>query len=154
MNMISLADLPDRIGKEVGVSDWVEIDQSRINSFADCTEDHQFIHVDEVAAKATPFGGTVAHGFLTLSMLSRLAMVTIYRLEGFKMGINYGFDKVRFVEPVRAGEKVRGRFSLKQATERKPGQWLLTYEVSVEIDGRNKPALSAEWLTMQIVGDA
>jgi len=139
------------IGKEVGVSDWLVIDQERIDKFADVTEDHQFIHIDPEAAKKTPFGSTIAHGFLTLSMLSKLASGSVIIFEGVKMGVNYGFEKVRFVTPVKSGQKIRGRFSLMSADSKIPGQWSLKYAVKVEIDGEAKPALVAEWLTMQFV---
>ena len=153
MPVIKADTLKDHIGQEIGVSDWIEIDQSRIDVFADVTEDHQFIHIDpERAAKETPFGGTIAHGFLSLSMLSALAGNTTLVLDGIAMGINYGFDKVRFLQPVRAGKKIRGRFVLEDATERNPGQWMLKYAVTVEIEGEDKPALIAHWLTLQIVG--
>jgi len=153
MPVIKADTLKDHIGQEIGVSDWIEIDQSRIDVFADVTEDHQFIHIDpERAAKETPFGGTIAHGFLSLSMLSALAGNTTLVLDGIAMGINYGFDKVRFLQPVRAGKKIRGRFVLEDATERNPGQWMLKYAVTVEIEGEEKPALMAHWLTLQIVG--
>jgi len=153
MPVIKADTLKEHIGQEIGVSDWIEIDQSRIDVFADVTEDHQFIHIDpERAAKETPFGGTIAHGFLSLSMLSALAANTTLVLDGIAMGINYGFDKVRFLQPVRAGKKIRGRFVLEDATERNPGQWMLKYAVTVEIEGEEKPALMAHWLTLQIVG--
>lgn len=139
------------IGKEVGVSDWIAIDQERINQFADVTEDHQFIHVDPEAAKKTPFGTTIAHGFLSLSMLSKLASGSVIIFEGVKMGVNYGFDKVRFVTPVKSGQKIRGHFTLMSADSKVPGQWSLKYAVKVEIEGEAKPALVAEWLTMQFV---
>ena len=139
------------IGKEVGVSDWLVIDQERIDKFADVTEDYQFIHVDPEAAKKTPFGTTIAHGFLTLSMCSKLASGSVIVFEGVKMGVNYGFEKVRFVTPVKSGQKIRGRFTLMSADSKVPGQWSLKYAVKVEIDGESKPALVAEWLTMQCV---
>jgi acyl dehydratase len=143
--------ISDFIGKEVGVSGWLTIDQERINKFADVTEDHQFIHVDPEAAKKTPFGATIAHGFLSLSMLSKLASGSAIIFEGVKMGVNYGFEKVRFVTPVKSGQKIRGRFTLMSADSKIPGQWSLKYAVKVEIDGEAKPALVAEWLTMQFV---
>lgn len=143
--------ISDYVGKEVGVSDWIEIDQDRINQFADVTEDHQFIHVDPEAAKSSPFGTTVAHGFLTLSMLSRLAKDAVIILEGIKMGVNYGFEKIRFVTPVKSGKRIRGRFTLMSADQKVPGQWSLKYAVKVEVEGETKPALVAEWLTMQVV---
>ncbi|PQA87781.1 MaoC family dehydratase [Hyphococcus luteus] len=141
----------DFVGKETGVSDWVEIDQERIDQFADVTEDHQFIHVDPEAAAKTPFGTTIAHGFLTLSMLSKLAPGAVIVFEGVKMGVNYGFEKVRFVNPVKSGQKIRGRFTLMSADTKAPGQWTFKYAVKVEIEGETKPALVAEWLTMQFV---
>lgn len=144
-------EIPGLVGKEVGVSDWVLIDQARINAFADVAEDHQFIHVDPEAAKATPFGGTVAHGFLTLSMLSRLGARALFAVEGVKMGVNYGFDKVRFSAPVRAGKRIRGRFTLMSADQKIPNQWSFKFAVKVEIEDEEKPALVAEWRTMQFV---
>lgn len=141
----------DLVGKETGVSDWVTIDQERINVFADVTEDHQFIHIDPEAAKATPFGTTIAHGFLSLSMLSKLASGSVVVLEGVKMGVNYGFDKVRFSAPVKSGSRIRGRFTLMAADQKIPGQWAFKYAVKVEIEGEDKPALVAEWLSMQFV---
>lgn len=152
MTTVSPAQLNDMIGKEIGVSRWIEVDQKRIDVFADVTEDPQFIHIDPERAKAeTPFGGTIAHGFLSLSLLSPMAMDLGFSLEGMSMGINYGFEKIRFLQPVRAGRKVRGHFVLENAVERHPGQWMLTYGVTVEIEGEDKPALIANWLTLQIV---
>ena len=141
----------DLVGKETGVSDWLTIDQERINAFADVTEDHQFIHVDPEAAKATPFGAAIAHGFLSLSMLTKLAAGSVVVLEGVKMGVNYGFDKVRFAAPVKSDKRIRGRFTLMSADQKIPGQWTFKYAVKVEIEGEDKPALIAEWLTMQFV---
>lgn len=149
---IPVADLPGRVGQEIGVSGWIEVDQARIDAFADITEDRQFIHVDPEAAKATPFGGTIAHGFLTLSLLSAMSYDAVPPLEGVAMGVNYGFDKLRFLAPVRAGSRVRGRFRLISAEDRGDGRWLLKQEVTVEIEGAEKPALIAEWLGMQVVG--
>ena len=149
---ITTAELLARVGQEVGVSDWIEIDQARIDAFADCTEDHQFIHIDPVAAAQTPFGGTIAHGFLTLSLMSQMSYQAAPVLEGVAMGVNYGFDKLRFLQPVRAGSRVRGRFKLLSAEEKGPGRWLIKNEVTVEIEGGDKPALIAEWLGMQILG--
>jgi len=137
------------VGKETGTSDWITIDQERINQFADVTEDHQFIHINEEAAKMTPFGGTIAHGFLSLSMLSKLAEGCVVVLDGVKMGVNYGFEKVRFVNPVRAGKRIRGHFTLMSADQKAPGQWSFKYGVKVEIEGEDKPAIVAEWLSMQ-----
>ena len=152
MPVIKPSELESWKGKEVGVSDWVEVGQDRINKFADCTEDHQFIHIDEEAAAKTPFGGTIAHGLLTLSLLPKLSYGTTLGLEGTVMGINYGFDKVRFLNPVRAGSKVRGRHTRVDAVEKQPGRWLLTYNVVVEIDGIETPALIATSLVMIVVG--
>lgn len=151
MKTIKKEQLAGFIGTEVGVSDWLEITQERINIFADVTEDHQFIHVDEAAAKDTPFGATIAHGFLTLSLLSKFAGQASIALDGVEMGMNYGFDKVRFLAPVPVGSKVRARFTLKQAVEKREGQFLLTYDVTVDIEGADKPALICEWLGMQFV---
>ena len=151
MIVIESGKVKDWVGKETGVSDWIMIDQDRINQFADVTEDHQFIHVDPEKAKATPFGTTIAHGFLTLSMLSRLISGHGLVLEGVKMGVNYGFDKVRFVNPVKSGKRIRGRFTLISADSKLPGQWSFKYGVKVEIEGEDKPALVAEWLTLQFV---
>lgn len=140
------------VGQEIGVSDWVELSQERINRFAEITEDHQFIHVDPAAAAMTPFGGTIAHGFLALSMLSRLAAGQDFLMDGLRMVINYGFEKVRLVSPVKAGKRIRGRFAIKDVTERAPAQWLITLGVTVEIEGESKPAIVADWLSLQFTG--
>ena len=141
-----------RIGQEVGVSDWCLIDQEMIDRFADLTDDHQWIHVDRAAAAASPFGGTIAHGFLVLSLLAKLATAADIVLAGTKMGMNYGFDKVRMTSPVRAGSRIRGRFVLRDVAERGPGQWLVTMTATVEVEGQAKPAIIAEWLGLQFVG--
>ena len=146
------AALAGLVGTEVGVSRWILVDQARIDAFAGITEDRQFIHIDPVAAASSPFGGTIAHGFLTLSLLSAMTFDAVPPLEGVTMGINYGFDKLRFLAPVPAGSQVRGRFRLLSAEDRGGGRWLLKHEVTVEIDGSDKPALVAEWLGMQVVG--
>ncbi|MGE0283602.1 MAG: MaoC family dehydratase, partial [Rhizobiaceae bacterium] len=125
------------------------LDQDRINRFADTTEDHQFIHVDVEAAKATPFGGTIAHGFLTLSMMA--AMMAEIDKPQVQMSVNYGFDKVRFLSPVKSGKRVRGHFKLLEMTEKRPGQWQQKVEVTVEIEGEDKPALLAEWIFQHFV---
>jgi len=155
--MTKATDLQALIGTEVGVSKWIEIDQKRIDAFADATEDWQFIHVNPEAAAQTPFGGTIAHGFLTLSLMSAMTYDANPPLEGVVMGINYGFDKLRFIAPVRAGSKVRGRFKLLSAENKGSAEgvsrWLIKHEVTVEIDGADKPALIAEWLGMQMVTD-
>jgi acyl dehydratase len=134
------------------VSRWLVVDQERIDAFAKVTEDMQFIHVDPERASETQFGGTVAHGFLTLSLLSMLAYGVLPRIEGAAHGVNYGFERVRFLHPVRSGSRVRARFTLVSASARTEREWLLTYEVSVEIEGAHKPALAAQWLTMQVMG--
>ena len=151
MNVIKPEEIESKVGEVAGVSDWLTIDQDRIDKFADVTEDRQFIHVDPEASKATPFGTTVAHGFLTLSMLSRLAAESVFVLDGIKMGLNYGFEKVRFVNPVKSGKRIRGHFTLMSAESKVPGQWSFKYGVKVEVEGEEKPALVAEWLTMQFV---
>lgn len=138
-----------RVGQQIGLSGWIEITQERINAFADITEDWQFIHVDPERAAATPFGGTIAHGFLTLSLLSAMAMEAVPRVEGSWMGVNYGFDKIRFLAPVPSGSRIRGRFTLISAEELKPGEMTLKYRVDVEIDGGDRPALIAEWIGRQ-----
>jgi acyl dehydratase len=146
MPLASLDDIRAQIGKDVGASSWLTVDQARIDEFADATEDRQFIHTDPAAAAQTPFGGTIAHGFLTLSLLSRMAAEGMLVPEGLKMAINYGFDRVRFLAPVKSGKRVRGRFKLDSAEEKAPGQWLLRHDVTVEIEGEDKPALTALWL--------
>ena len=151
MPMASLDDIRSRVGEEVGVSSWIEIDQQRIDTFADATEDHQFIHVDPEAAAAAGLGGTIAHGFLSLSLLSRMAAEASLFPEGLKMALNYGLDRVRFLAPVRSGKRVRGRFTLDSMEEKAPGQWLLRHTVTVEIEGGDKPALSAVWLGLMFV---
>ena len=150
--MTQPSDLAALIGQEVGLSRWFEIDQKRIDAFADVTEDWQFIHVDLAAAAQTPFGGTIAHGFLTLSLLSAMTYDAVAPLEGVEMGVNYGFDKIRFLQPVASGSRVRGRFKLLSADDKGGGRWLIKHEVTVEIEGSDKPALVAEWLGMQFVG--
>jgi acyl dehydratase len=146
------SELSSLIGQEVGVSRWFEIDQARIDAFADVTEDRQFIHVDPEAARQTPFGGTIAHGFLTLSLASAMSYDAVKPLDGVAMGVNYGFDKLRFLAPVPAGSRVRGRFKLLSAEDKGGGRWLIKHELTIEIDGADKPALIAEWLGMQVVG--
>ncbi len=136
------------IGSELGVSEWIGIDQARINAFADTTEDHQYIHVDPARAAQTPFGGTIAHGFLTLSLLPRMMQDVGAGMEGAVMGINYGFDKVRFLAPVKVDSRVRARAKLLDAQEKAPGQFLIKQEITVEIENGSKPALVCEWLTM------
>jgi acyl dehydratase len=135
------------VGKEIGVSSWHLIDQPRIDTYADVTEDHQFIHVDsERAKKETAFGTTIAHGFLTMSMMSVMSYEVMPAIAGTTMGVNYGFDKLRFISPVRSGKRVRGRFVLSEAKLRKPNELQSRTNVTVEIEGEDKPALVAEWL--------
>ncbi|MGH7022188.1 MAG: MaoC family dehydratase [Caulobacteraceae bacterium] len=144
MSEITLEAYKAMVGQEVGVSRWFEIGQDRIDSFADVTEDHQYIHVDPARAKATPFGGTVAHGFLTLSMLAAMGFDAQPRLAGAVMAVNYGFDRVRMMSPVPAGSRIRGHFVLKEIVERGPGEIMVKSQVTVEIEGAEKPALVAE----------
>ena len=151
MPVASLDDIRERIGTEIGVSDWLTVDQARINAFADATEDRQFIHVDPDAAARTPFGGTVAHGFLSLSMLSRMAAEAMLIPDNVKMAVNYGLDRVRFIAPVQSGQRIRGRFTLDSIEEKAPGQLLLRHSVTVEIEGVDKPALTAQWLGLLFV---
>ena len=148
---LTIENLREKIGTETGVSRWFDISQARIDAFADVTEDRQFIHIDPVAAASTPFGGTVAHGFLTLSMLSAIAYDALPRVEGLAMGVNYGFDKVRFVAPVRAGSRIRGRFTLLALSPRSAGEWQARSAVTVDIEGGGKPALIAEWLSLYLL---
>ena len=151
MPVASIEEIRSRVGGEVGVSDWILVDQARIDAFAEVTEDPQFIHVDPVAAAKTPFGGTIAHGFLTLSLLSRMAADAMLRPDDVKMGVNYGLEKVRFLAPVRSGKRVRGHFKLERFEEKRPGQWQFVHTVTVEIEGEDKPALIAEWIGMIFV---
>jgi acyl dehydratase len=146
MPIASLDEIRARVGDEVGVSDWITVDQERIKAFAEATEDRQFIHVDAAAAAQTPFGGTIAHGFLTLSLLSRMAASAMLVPGGLKMAVNYGLDRVRFLAPVGSGKRVRGRFVLDSVEEKAPGQMLLHHTITVEIEGEEKPALTAVWL--------
>ncbi len=139
------------VGRELGVSDWFLIDQARVDAFADVTLDHQFVHVDVERAKATPFGGTIAHGFLTLSMLVHLCLPFIPTLANRKLVVNYGFDKVRFSAPVKVGKRIRGIGKLGEVSERKPGNVIMRVDVTVEIEGENKPALVAEWVSLHVV---
>jgi len=151
MPIASIEDIEARVGSEIGVSDWILVDQARIDAFAEITEDPQFIHIDPEAAAKTPFGGTIAHGFLTLSLLSRMAADAMQRPENVKMGVNYGFERVRFMAPVRSGKRVRGRFTLVRFEEKRPGQWQFVHTVTVEIEGEEKPALVADWIGLIFV---
>ena len=151
MPVASFEEIQARIGTEIGVSGWILVDQKAIDTFADVTGDHQFIHVDPAAAAQTPFGGTVAHGFLTLSLLSQMAAGVMLIPPTIRMAVNYGFEKVRFIAPVRSGKRVRGRFTLVSAEEKRPGQWQFLHHVTVEIEGEEKPALTADWIGMIFV---
>ena len=144
---LSLGAYQAMVGKEVGVSSWHLVDQKRIDVYADVIEDHQFIHIDpERAKKETPFGSTVAHGFLTMSLLSIMSYEVMPVIEGTTMGVNYGFDKLRFISPVKAGSRLRGRFVLAEAKLRKDKELQSRTNVTVEIEGEEKPALVADWL--------
>ncbi len=150
---IDTANLAACIGQDAGTSDWFAIDQQRINDFADVTLDHQFIHVDPERAKETPFGSTIAHGFLTLSMLAYFLQNGVgVDVPNRTMGVNYGFDKVRFLQPVKVGSRIRASAKVLEATEKNPGQYLFKLDITVEIEGEDKPALRAEWLSMVFAG--
>lgn len=145
-------DFDSAIGSEIGTSDWFDVTQEDVNTFADVTRDHQFIHIDEEKAAKTPFGGTIAHGFYTLSLMSHFSENGCgISVEGAKMGVNYGSDKIRFLQPVRIGSRIRGKAILMSVIEKKPGQFLFKSNMTVEIEGSDTPALIAEWLTMVIV---
>ncbi|MCW5637020.1 MAG: MaoC family dehydratase [Rubrivivax sp.] len=148
-NFALLTDLQPLVGQELGVSDWITVDQRRIDLFAEATDDHQWIHVDAARAAAGPFGATVAHGFLTLSLLPPL-FASAFHIDGIGMGINYGLNRVRFPAPVRVGSRLRGRFKL-LAYEPLPGGAQLTVEVTVEMEGSDKPACVAESVTRRYV---
>ena len=140
------------VGTTLPPGEWVTVDQDRINVFADCTEDHQFIHIDEAAAAQTPFGGTIAHGFLTLSLLTKMSEGSGIALKGIVMGLNYGCDKVRFLNPVRAGKRVRAHSEIMSVDQKDANRFLIKSAVTVEIEGEETPAVYAEWLSMQIIG--
>ena len=146
---MKLEEMQAKVGEGLGASDWFLIDQARIDAFAETTEDRQFIHVDPEAAKATPFGQTIAHGFLTVSMLA--PMMARMDKPAVQMSVNYGFNKLRFLSPVKSGKRIRGQFKLLELIEKRPGQWLQTVEVTVEIEGEDKPALIAEWMFQHFV---
>ena len=149
---VTRQELEATVGQRLGVSDWFLIDQARVDAFADVTLDHQFVHVDVERAKATPFGGTIAHGFLTLSLLVHLCLPFIPTLERRKLVVNYGFDKVRFSAPVKVDKRIRTVSTLGEVAERKPGNIVMRVNVTVEIEGEDKPALVAEWLSLHVVG--
>ena len=148
MPTVSINALKGKIGLHIGTSDWLTVDQAMIDKFADATGDHQFIHVDVEKAKLTQFGGTIAHGFLLLSLLPVLkADADLPRLEGITMAVNYGGEKVRFIAPVRSGQRVRGHFEMVSLEEKRPGQWQQAFQYTLEIEGEDKPALIAEWIS-------
>lgn len=152
MDEVTPGEMRARVGDEIGVSDWVTVDQAMIDKFADATGDHQFIHVDPERAKATPFGTTIAHGFLTLSLFPRLyAASNAPKVRDVKMGVNYGGERVRFLSPVPSGSKVRGRFKLLKLEEKRPGQWQQEVEYTAEIKDAEKPALVAHWVSQLFV---
>ncbi len=151
MPQVPVAQLKDYIGKELGHSEWLTIDQQRVDRFADCTGDHQFIHVDPEKAAQTPFGGTIAHGFLSLSLLPMLSGDLLVVPEGTRMGVNYGLDSLRFIQPVRVGSRVRLGLTLIDAHEKNPGQWLLKARAVMEIEGSEKPAYIAVTLALCIL---
>ena len=148
MGSVTFDELKAMTGTVVGISEWLTVDQAMIDKFADATGDHQFIHVDVEKAKLTPFGGTIAHGFLSLSLMPVLtAKANMPRMDGIKMGVNYGGNKTRFLSPVRSGKRVRGHFKLLEIVEKRPGQFQQTIEYTLEIEGEDKPALIAEWIS-------
>lgn len=151
MPTISIAERAGQVGS-TETSDWIDVTQAMIDKFADATGDHQFIHIDPERAAQTPFGGTIAHGFLTLSLMPLLATKTdTPEIDGVRMGVNYGGNRVRFLTPVRSGSRVRGHFKLLELVEKRPGQWQQTTEFTVEIEGQDKPALIAEWISQIFV---
>ena len=149
-----LADMPSLIGQELGVSSWVRVDQAMIDQFADCTRDHQWIHVDpERAAREAPTGTTIAHGFLTLSLMAALSYELVGVPEGIHSSLNYGLDRLRFLAPVPAGAQVRLRCSLTGFEEKSPGRFLMRRSNAMEIEGSDKPALVADSLTMLLAAE-
>lgn len=152
MKTVPKNEMTNAVGMKLGPSDWIELSQQRINAFADCTEDHQFIHVDEAKAKATPFGGTIAHGFLTLSLLAGLIEKIGVTPENTVMGMNYGFDKIRFLAPVKSGKRVRMVGEVLSVDQKDANRFLTTFSVSIEIEGEDTPALVAEFLLMSFTG--
>ena len=152
MKTVPKNEMTNAVGMKLGPSEWIELSQQRINAFADCTEDHQFIHVDEAKAKATPFGGTIAHGFLTLSLLAGLIEKIGVTPENTVMGMNYGFDKIRFLAPVKSGKRVRMVGEVLSVDQKDANRFLTTFGVSIEIEGEDTPALVAEFLLMSFTG--
>lgn len=152
VKVVSKAEIANSVGTRYEPSEWIDITQDRINTFADCTEDHQFIHVDEEAAAKTPFGSTIAHGLLTLSLLPKLIEGQGVVPENLVMGLNYGFDKVRFLAPVRVGKRVRGHIEILSVDQKDDNRFLIKQGITVEIEGEDTPALVAEWLNMMVCG--
>ncbi len=152
MKTVPKEEMTSAVGTKFEPSAWIEITQDRINNFADCTEDHQFIHVDEEAAAQTPFGSTIAHGLLTLSLLPKMIEGQGVIPENLVMGLNYGFDKVRFLAPVRVGKRVRGNIEVLSVDQKDDNRFLIKQGISVEIEGEETPALVAEWLNMMVCG--
>ena len=151
MKIVSKKEILGSIGQQLETTDWLTITQEQINQFADCTLDHQFIHVDPERAKESPFGTTIAHGFLSLSLLAHFAESYGLLIDGCYMGVNYGFNKVRFVSPVPVNSRIRCHAKIADVVEKNPGQFMITTEVEVEIEGGEKPVLKAEWIGMQIL---
>jgi acyl dehydratase len=152
LRTVTLDELKANVGKEVGVSPWRAVTQKMIDQFAEATDDHQFIHVDpERAAKETPFGGTIAHGFLLVSLLSAMTYETLPRLEGAGMAVNYGFDRLRFIAPVKSDARIRTRFFLADVNARPSGWVQITYDVTIEVENSMKPALTAKWITLAVI---
>lgn len=152
LTMVKPDEMESQVGTKLPPGEWFEVDQERINTFADCTEDHQFIHIDEAAAAQTPFGGTIAHGFLTLSLMTKLCAENGVYPEGIVMGVNYGLDKVRFLNPVRAGKRVRACSEILSVDRKDANRFLVKQAVTVEIEGEETAAIYAEWLGMSIIG--
>ena len=149
---LTIEDYRERLSGEDCVSDWFLVDQDKIQRFADLTQDWIFLHTDPERAREAGFEGTIAHGFLTIALIATLVPTALPRLEGVTVGFNYGFNRLRLIAPVPSGKRIRGRFRLKDSVERSPGEWLLTYDVTVEVEGQDKPALVAEWLILNRVG--
>ena len=149
--VIKKTEIEQYVGHICEPTDWFEVTQEQVNVFADCTLDRQFIHIDPEAAAETPFGGTIAHGFLTLSMLAYFSQSFSLSIEGSYMGVNKGFNKVRFVAPVAVGSRIRCHTTVAEINEKKPGQYDFKMDISTEIEGGDKPALVAEWLSVQMV---
>ena len=149
--IINKNEITDYIDHQAQPTPWHHVTQEQINQFANCTLDHQFIHVDEEKAKQTPFGSTIAHGFLSLSMLSHFAEDFSLVIDGFYMGLNAGFDKIRFLQPVKVNSRVRAHAKTLEIEEKKTGQYRLNTEVTVEIEGCDTPALVAQWISIQMV---